>query len=201
MSEGDQRGHPLLLTQTPEKTTITVVNYCKWYDFHLVHPDGRVERLDDSYYAPFEKGELANRFPTLWADHVPAPGLMEAIAERNGWDYDWQAADMIQGRWERDIRRSGEHEPYDAAALALRPNKNLLTRLGHLICEGYEALQAAGVTPMTDEPHAKKFIHLLIDFQEDKTADVGQWLARMRHLGHLPTPWRESEGYKAMEGL
>lgn len=53
----------------PTKTTVTVTvkNYCKWYELYLVYPDGGVEAVDFPDCGNYE--ELGSPY----VDHVPNP--------------------------------------------------------------------------------------------------------------------------------
>jgi hypothetical protein len=69
---------------------VTVENYLKWYSLFLVKPDGSVEKI--AYDGSIQ-----------WADHVPNPSDIETYAEKNGYDIDREAMDMIVGRWVTEI--------------------------------------------------------------------------------------------------
>ena len=80
-----EHGHCLITQHTGDRPILTVEKHCKWYTLQLLHPDGRVE-------------------PVLYDDedslnHVPFPAPVIKLAEQNRWDLDWEALEMIVGRW------------------------------------------------------------------------------------------------------
>lgn len=98
------RGLPLVcVDDIVEVPTLTVENYCKWYDMQIIHPDGRVEAVSFG-----DLDELAGNvgYDVLgsgYVDHVPNPQVVRALAEARGWAVDEQAMEMIAGRWQLEV--------------------------------------------------------------------------------------------------
>lgn len=87
------RGLPLIQTFIPNRPTITIENYQKWYSFYVVFPDGRVEEIHAADHG------VATESPYGWSDHVPHPYLIKALAEKMNYNYDPEAYEIIAGRW------------------------------------------------------------------------------------------------------
>ena len=91
-----ERGLPLVLSNgLPLEPTLTVELYEKWYDLHLVHPDGKVEKVpypDDLDCCP------TNMSP--YRDHVPNPEVVVKFARLHGYQIDNLAIELMVGRWE-----------------------------------------------------------------------------------------------------
>lgn len=79
----------------PTITTLTVENYCKWYELQAVHPDGRVEPVSYGALEGFRDGNEM----TPYVDHVPNPVLVERLCNAMGWELDEQSHEMMIGRW------------------------------------------------------------------------------------------------------
>jgi len=93
-----ERGIPLVYWgQPPNKPTITVENYMKWYTLYVIKPNGEVTQLNTHDY-DFDGG---------WGDHIPHPQLVLDVAKKLDMEVDDNALDMVAGRYAR------EHLKYD----------------------------------------------------------------------------------------
>lgn len=95
-----ERGIPLVYIDPPrDKPVLTVENYCKWYGFHLVHPDGSVTSLSsDDYY------EIQSHDPSaISGDHLYSPRLYYRIVAALNLRRCSETIDMITGRWVREF--------------------------------------------------------------------------------------------------
>ncbi len=88
-----ERGIPLVLQELPQKPTLTIENYQKWYDIYLVMPDGKTMPYRDY-------DDIEARFrETTWGDHVINPDFFRAIALLRGFDIDERSFEIVVGRW------------------------------------------------------------------------------------------------------
>lgn len=89
------RGIDLIVTYPPQRPTITVENYLKWYDLYLIDAQGARRYNYDEY------ADIA--FPgTIWGDHVINPAFVRELCYRKGLDVDERAFEVIVGRWVMD---------------------------------------------------------------------------------------------------
>lgn len=97
-----KRGNKLVLVGEVFRPTLTVENYCKWYELHLVRPDGRVEEVS------FEQlDDLANKLGlrgSAYVDHVPNPEVVQELADENEWDVDDVSMEVMVGRWQLEVQ-------------------------------------------------------------------------------------------------
>jgi hypothetical protein len=96
-----ENNHPLVLEYIPTVPTITVENYCKWYTLHVVFPDGRIECLlfpgmDDTGDEPENESGFV--------DHVPNPRAVRKMAERLGYEIDYDSLERMVGRWFLEVK-------------------------------------------------------------------------------------------------
>ncbi len=80
-------------------STLTVENYCKWYELYWINPDGKVEKVDCSWYEEFR----TFTGKTAWADHVPNPEMLDFSADSVGASVCPESREMVIGRWETEI--------------------------------------------------------------------------------------------------
>lgn len=103
-----ERGLPLMATQTSDKPILCVENYCKWYDLHLLHPNGQVTAVTSEItVVGFDHG---------WrVDHNFHPKLLGFLAHQNDWIVCSQSEELVAGRWSIEIAEtiSGWMEDYD----------------------------------------------------------------------------------------
>ncbi len=90
------RGIPLMDVPNPAGAVLTVENYCKWYEFHLLYPNGEVERV-----VPEEGIEFVQSTYGIgaWCDHNYHPAVLEAQAAIMGVLYSQQGYELLLGRW------------------------------------------------------------------------------------------------------
>jgi hypothetical protein len=90
------RGHPLLYVGPPLPTPIvTLENYCKWYEIHIVNPDGAVEKVPVQLIQQI----CDEQKKPLWIDHNFHPQLLILIAAHLKAEYDEMAVEVAAGRW------------------------------------------------------------------------------------------------------
>lgn len=87
------RGHELVLTDHGGGPTLTVELYVKWYTLWLVkgHEVTEVEFPDMGNY---------EKLGSPYLDHAPNPRHVCAWAEKNGFEIDHLALELMVGRWE-----------------------------------------------------------------------------------------------------
>ena len=66
------RGHPLLAQTTQNKPILTLEAYSKWYNIHLLHPDGTVTEVESEV--------ILKAAPGLWIDHNYHPMALILVA-------------------------------------------------------------------------------------------------------------------------
>ncbi len=103
-----------------DRPILSIPNYCKWYAFCLVHPNGTVAEVDYEDYEPVESSNWVPpigvdpdayddlRYPKqfhCWADHVPNPAQLERVAAQLGAVWCEQSREMIIGRYQQEIAR------------------------------------------------------------------------------------------------
>lgn len=99
-----KRGNHLFLHDgLPHKgdpPVLTVENYMKWYEFWLVHYNGRIEPLDFG-----ELQQMAHEMRVSpYCDHVPNPDVVVAWAKKMNFHLDPGALEAIIGRWELEYK-------------------------------------------------------------------------------------------------
>jgi hypothetical protein len=89
----------LIYIGTPShKPILTLENYCKWYRFYALMPDGTVRKVESSeYYDDLDYNG------TIWYDHVPNPEVYELIANHLNMFQHSETHEMIIGRYYKDI--------------------------------------------------------------------------------------------------
>ena len=91
------RGEQLMYQGPPlmEKPVLTVENSTKWYHLSLVMPDGTVQVEPTDWY------DLEGVVGTTSAflDHAIHPDAFIWLANKNGYEIDPQALDLVTGRW------------------------------------------------------------------------------------------------------
>ena len=75
----------------PERPTITVENYIKWYSLWLRMPDGTAQALAFP--------EILARADSAYRDHVPNPMHVALYARERGYDIEETALEIMIGRW------------------------------------------------------------------------------------------------------
>ena len=91
-----ERGIPLVYIGPPRyKPVLTVENYCKWYGFHLVHPDGSVTSLSSDDYYEIQNHDLN----AISGDHLYSPRLYYRIIAALNLHRCSETIDMLTGRW------------------------------------------------------------------------------------------------------
>jgi hypothetical protein len=102
-----KRGHPLVFCGIPQSIPVlTVENYLKWYGLELVMLDGTVEEVGFG-----ELQALADERGTpAYVDHVPDPTLVQALAERRGWELDAVSYEVMVGRWESEVTNPKKYD-------------------------------------------------------------------------------------------
>lgn len=73
--------------EKPAVPTLTVENYLKWYDIHVIYPDGRVEIVDHDL------------LDDAWSDHNFKPWVCHRIAKQTGFEWHDESLEMIIGRY------------------------------------------------------------------------------------------------------
>lgn len=90
------RGIPLVYTGTEHLSSVlTVENYCKWYDFYLVYPSGRVEPVDSEAILAAQQIDPE----AIFVDHIYHPRVAYIISEQLNAELCKQSVEMITGRW------------------------------------------------------------------------------------------------------
>lgn len=92
-----ERGFPLLYIHEPNDVpTVTLENYTKWYEgIYLVHPDGRVEKVDSGQILA-----LMDKYPDAWwRDHLYHPRLLYRLATELGACVCERSVEVAIGRW------------------------------------------------------------------------------------------------------
>src|SRR5690606_15381227 len=79
----------------PNKPTITVENYCKWYNLFIVNPDGSVGKVPVYDHSKYEG--------TTWYDHVPHPGWVKFLEREYGYEVDDESFEMMIGRYHLEV--------------------------------------------------------------------------------------------------
>lgn len=92
-----ERGYALLYTGQPieGKSILTLENYTKWYDIHLVNPDGSVSAVDVRIL--HDAQEIDSK--AQWVDHLYHPRLLYRVAEILKAEFDERAIEVAAGRW------------------------------------------------------------------------------------------------------
>jgi hypothetical protein len=119
MTHISNRGLPLVYSGMPcDVPVITVENYMKWYELHLVNPDYSVTVFD---HIAYHYHELSREFSgvTLVGDHMWNPSYVMELAIRTGYILCNESIEMITGRWVRDHLDDGK------LVLALSERKDL----------------------------------------------------------------------------
>jgi hypothetical protein len=101
MNHLTEHGHRLVCDYTPEIPTITVEDYCKWYTLYVVFPDNRVESLCFPGHDTLDdlpSGEMS------FVDHVPNPRAVKRMAERLGYEIDYDSLERMVGRWFLEVQ-------------------------------------------------------------------------------------------------
>lgn len=91
-----RRGHTLLYVGEPvDCPVLTLENYTKWYELHLVYPDGTVTEVD------VRDVELVSdqHMDAVWVDHLYHPRLLHRLARHLNADLDERALEVAVGRW------------------------------------------------------------------------------------------------------
>lgn len=99
-----KRGIPLICQDVRNEPTITVENYCKWYDIYVIYPDGSI--VTASWTKMREIEESSGR--TLIGDHIFHPLLLSEYANIIDGSVDEVSEEVVTGRWifehyEKDI--------------------------------------------------------------------------------------------------
>jgi hypothetical protein len=104
--------HLLIYTgPPPRRSCLTLELRHKWYHLHVVHPDGTTAQVPYDDYAVVE---YSCQVSHLWADHVPYPPALAAIAKHLDMDWDENALDMAHGRYYREVLQLlDEEDPMD----------------------------------------------------------------------------------------
>ena len=93
-----ERGAELFCDGVADRPVITVENYLKWYDLYVIHPEGRVEVLEDHLSA--EDDFISEYGESAYGDHVFNPRFVLFLARRNGMDVSSGALEALIGRWQ-----------------------------------------------------------------------------------------------------
>lgn len=90
-----ERSVPLVLNKKVSIPTLTVENYCKWYNLYLVKPCGSVTPIT---FGDLDEGSGMH----AGTDHVFYPPAVQEYAKRNGYYIDECSFEMIVGRYETE---------------------------------------------------------------------------------------------------
>lgn len=71
----------------PREPILTVENYMKWYDIHVVRPDGGVSVVDHDLIAE------------AWCDHNFKPWICHQLAHELGYEWHDESLEMVIGRY------------------------------------------------------------------------------------------------------
>lgn len=110
-----ERMHTLLYVGAPINIPVlTLENYTKWYELHLVNPDGSVTTVDSSVIDAVQDQHRDAR----WVDHLYHPRLLYRVAEYLNAAVDERAVEVAAGRWilestqfENELERFKFHDP------------------------------------------------------------------------------------------
>ena len=99
------RETPLIYTGQCDKPVVTIERYIKWYNLFVVHPDGRVEKVN----YPIDVLKEGSPF----VDHVPNPDYVVVWANQNNYLIDSISYEVMVGRWFLEARDTDEikHNP------------------------------------------------------------------------------------------
>lgn len=99
------RGYELVYCgDRPQTATLTVENYCKWYEMWLLYPDGSLETVYFSRLDLLCTRETSLRGESPYVDHAPNPTVVARLAQLHSWHIDEQSYEMIVGRWELESK-------------------------------------------------------------------------------------------------
>jgi hypothetical protein len=91
-----ERGHHLLFMGQPlDKPVLTLENYGKWYEMHVIQPDGTVAAVDVKVLS--ETMDIYS--DALWIDHLFSPRLIYRVAQQMDYYVDERALEVALGRW------------------------------------------------------------------------------------------------------
>ena len=101
-----ERSVPLVLNKKVSIPTLTVENYCKWYNLYLVKPCGSVTPIT---FGDLDEGSGMH----AGTDHVFYPPAVQEYAKRNGYYIDECSFEMIVGRYETERLGNYPIEEYE----------------------------------------------------------------------------------------
>jgi hypothetical protein len=124
-----ERGHSLMFVGEPlEVPVITLENYEKWYEIHVVMPDGSVQGVNVKTLQEAENKD----FKAMWIDHDFHPRLLYRVAELLDGCVHETAVEVAAGRWAINHWENAAdfHEPEKWKPYHLHADK-LGTNLSH----------------------------------------------------------------------
>lgn len=100
--------------------TVTVELYVKWYELYLIAP--QVDGRKSIYKIGLDElDECRPDGVSAYVDHVPNPKVVKLFAQRNGFEIDELAWDLIVGRWQNDVVNAMEMDCRFCTGTGLAP--------------------------------------------------------------------------------
>lgn len=101
-----ERGMPLVYTGLPpqHRPILTVENYLKWYNLHVIDQSGKVTKVcDHPDFNAADSKIVDGAAVSVFSDHVWNPAYVEALAEALNLEVCDRSMEIIIGRWVSEI--------------------------------------------------------------------------------------------------